>query len=392
MDGIRIEVTGNIARVTQKPAKITTGTVGLPIEFSFDSHWEGLSKTVVFRAGLNRVIKQIPGSEMTVPWELLEHPGAWLSVGVYGENKDGTKVIPTIWANVGSIYRGVEVEGDEAAEAPSPTVWSQLSNQIQDLEEKTDGIEAAISEWTGTYELDLRECVKMQPDGESGVEQRYDVTDNVDAEALLEAVNAGRSVRVRCILDMGFLGWKQECAVLMTEESGSAGDGSGKRVLSSIGLDMLYATDDMFDYHYFRLYVGTDADGKAYASFSFTPSSLNQTLNRMVRSVNGQKPDLSGNVEISVGEGSVKSVNGNEPDESGNVVVETASVDEVLAAIPTVSSVAVTENADGSVTMVNTLSDGSTETIVVTADAEGNPNGLTVNGTAIPLSWTEVTA
>lgn len=58
----------------------------------------------------------------------------------------------------------------------------------------------------------------------------------------------------------------------------------------------------------------------------------------------------------------------------------------------TVTAVAVTENADGSVTMVNTLSDGSTETIVVTADAEGNPNGLTVNGTAIPLTWTEVTA
>ena len=57
----------------------------------------------------------------------------------------------------------------------------------------------------------------------------------------------------------------------------------------------------------------------------------------------------------------------------------------------TVTAVSVTENADGSVTMVNTLSDGSTETIVVTADAAGNPNGLTVNGTAIPLTWTEVT-
>ena len=58
----------------------------------------------------------------------------------------------------------------------------------------------------------------------------------------------------------------------------------------------------------------------------------------------------------------------------------------------TVTAVSVTENADGSVTMVNTLSDGSVETIVITADAEGNPNGLTVNGTVIPVTWTEVTA
>jgi hypothetical protein len=58
----------------------------------------------------------------------------------------------------------------------------------------------------------------------------------------------------------------------------------------------------------------------------------------------------------------------------------------------TVTDVSVTENADGSVTMVNTLSDGSAETIVVTADENGNPNGLTVNGTAIPVTWNEVLA
>ncbi len=68
------------------------------------------------------------------------------------------------------------------------------------------------------------------------------------------------------------------------------------------------------------------------------------------------------------------------------------AVDDVLAAIPTVTDVTVTENADGSVTMVNTLSDGSTETIVVTADADGNPNSMTVNGAVIPVTWNEVSA
>ena len=55
----------------------------------------------------------------------------------------------------------------------------------------------------------------------------------------------------------------------------------------------------------------------------------------------------------------------------------------------TVSSISITESVDGSVTMVNTLSDGSTETIVIPADTEGNPSGLTYNGVAIPLTYTK---
>ena len=59
---------------------------------------------------------------------------------------------------------------------------------------------------------------------------------------------------------------------------------------------------------------------------------------------------------------------------------------------PTIASIAVTESADGSVTMVNTLVGGGTETLVISADANGNPNKLTYNGTEIPITWTEATA
>jgi hypothetical protein len=51
-----------------------------------------------------------------------------------------------------------------------------------------------------------------------------------------------------------------------------------------------------------------------------------------------------------------------------------------------VIAISVTEAADGSVTMVNTLEEG-TETIVIGADANGNPNKLSVNGKEIPISW-----
>ena len=51
-----------------------------------------------------------------------------------------------------------------------------------------------------------------------------------------------------------------------------------------------------------------------------------------------------------------------------------------------VNAIAVTEAADGTVTMVNTLDNG-TETIILTPDGEGNPSRLSYNGKEIPISW-----
>jgi hypothetical protein len=51
-----------------------------------------------------------------------------------------------------------------------------------------------------------------------------------------------------------------------------------------------------------------------------------------------------------------------------------------------IEAISITEAADGVVTMVNTLDEG-TETIVVSADANGNPNKLTYNGKEIPIEW-----
>lgn len=56
------------------------------------------------------------------------------------------------------------------------------------------------------------------------------------------------------------------------------------------------------------------------------------------------------------------------------------------------TAIAITEAADGSVTIVDTLEGGVTETIVIGADESGNPSSLTYNGVEIPLSWTEASA
>ena len=51
-----------------------------------------------------------------------------------------------------------------------------------------------------------------------------------------------------------------------------------------------------------------------------------------------------------------------------------------------ITSVQITEAADGTLTMVNTLADG-VETIAIMPDAEGNPSKLSYNGKEIPISW-----
>ena len=132
MEHIRIEVVGNTARAAERPGRITSGTVGLPVYFSFDSQWDGLKKTAVFRAG--RVCRTVDslGTETAVPWEVLERPNVWLSIGVYGVNEDGSVAIPTIWTNVRVIQAGASPEGDPGTE-PTLPVWQKLLNTVGNL-------------------------------------------------------------------------------------------------------------------------------------------------------------------------------------------------------------------------------------------------------------------
>ena len=106
MDSIKIEVVGNIARVTEKPKRITSGTIGLPVEFDCDSQWDGLTKTAVFRAGNElRKVENI-GDSTIVPWEVLRVAGPMLSIGLYGVSKGDIEAIPTVWANISAIRMG----------------------------------------------------------------------------------------------------------------------------------------------------------------------------------------------------------------------------------------------------------------------------------------------
>ena len=132
MKSIKIKVSNNIAQVTEKPKRIVAGTVGLPVEFTFDSVWDGLIKTAVFSCEEQKFSVHGIDSTTTVPWEVLQRPGLRLMIGVYGESEDGTEAIPTVWANVDVIRDGANHIPRPSKPGSAP-VWQKLKNQIDAL-------------------------------------------------------------------------------------------------------------------------------------------------------------------------------------------------------------------------------------------------------------------
>lgn len=124
MKAIKIAVTGSDACVTEKPV-ITSGMVGLPVEFTFDEVWNGLGKSAVFRAGSRSYPVSCLQSSAIVPWEVLEKPGVGLYVGVIGADEKGIVKIPTVWTLVDTIAPGVRLP-DTVAEDPTPSVYDQI--------------------------------------------------------------------------------------------------------------------------------------------------------------------------------------------------------------------------------------------------------------------------
>lgn len=159
MEKIKLRVSGNQIEVTEHPAAITAGTVGLTAEFTFDSQWDTLSKTAVFKAGDKVVATALAGDDHTVPWEVLTQPNLWLHIGVYGANADGTAVIPTLWAKVSVIHTGADPEGDPALEPTAP-VWQEVLARVEGV--TAEGVGAATREEMDTVQghlLSLQDAV-----------------------------------------------------------------------------------------------------------------------------------------------------------------------------------------------------------------------------------------
>jgi hypothetical protein len=107
VDDMKISVKTNGTSVTATvDGVITSGMVGLPVEIEYGDGWERLNKFVSFRVDEFQRTRENVSSATTVPWEILRRHGKILYVGVEGRTSDGTVVMPTVWASVGTIKRG----------------------------------------------------------------------------------------------------------------------------------------------------------------------------------------------------------------------------------------------------------------------------------------------
>lgn len=108
--------------------KLTSGSIGVTINFVFSPEWDDLLKTAVFEAGdvKNDVI--LTSKSCEIPPEVLAIPGKQLLVGVFGELADKTLVIPTIYAEAGTIKPGASPSGMTSA-PPSPS-WPEQVQAI----------------------------------------------------------------------------------------------------------------------------------------------------------------------------------------------------------------------------------------------------------------------
>lgn len=132
MEKIKLQVWGSQIQAVERPAVITAGTVGLEAEFTFDSQWDGLAKTAVFRAGDQMIATALEQDTHQIPWEVLEKPNLWLCIGVFGANAEGTVVIPTVWAQVAVVHTGVDPEGDPAMD-PTVPAWQEALTRLDSI-------------------------------------------------------------------------------------------------------------------------------------------------------------------------------------------------------------------------------------------------------------------
>ena len=101
MTTIRLFCQGATARARVDGA-ITAGAVGIPVEITCDSAWDGLLRTIVFMTPVSRSAVSGVEDSAVVPGGVLV-PGQHLYIAMEGRDDDGDPVIPTNWADCGVI-------------------------------------------------------------------------------------------------------------------------------------------------------------------------------------------------------------------------------------------------------------------------------------------------
>lgn len=115
----------NLNHITiQTNELLTSGSVNVnEVKFSFSADWNDLSKTAIFKTTKKTKSIILTTDSCIIPWEVLADAGEALWVGVYG-TQGKTMAIPTIWAKLGRVLDGAELDASDRE--PTPDVYAQI--------------------------------------------------------------------------------------------------------------------------------------------------------------------------------------------------------------------------------------------------------------------------
>ena len=127
------------ARMT---TRLTTDSVGLVAKLCLSEDFDGLAVTVCFRAGdVSADVPILDGTEITVPSQCFAAEGEVLYAGVYASNADGTIVIPTVWAQCGTIRKGTLPSGVDP-QGPEPDWTARVLQAAADAVATANSVRA----------------------------------------------------------------------------------------------------------------------------------------------------------------------------------------------------------------------------------------------------------
>lgn len=137
--------------------KLTTGSVGIPVEFSFSDDWTvAPARIAVFRGSGVSVDVALLEDSCTVPPEVLTQPGSTLTIGVYGTDGAGTVVIPTVYAEAGQIRRGAEPSGVDPTPQTQPLIDQLLAaaQAARDAADEAERLAQSVKDAADAGEFD----------------------------------------------------------------------------------------------------------------------------------------------------------------------------------------------------------------------------------------------
>lgn len=190
--------------VVRRQEILTVGRVGAPVEFVFDESWNGLTKTAVFRQG--KVVRDVVGigDVETIPPEVLQVAGMPVEIGVYGTNKDGTIVIPTVWVKTNPVQPGADPSGDESTNPELP-VWAQMQAEIEALEKNGEDLAADVVSLKENGEQMQEEIDDANALAEDAKETADDVSRFVRANMVIGEAS-GESIELENAADQPLVG------------------------------------------------------------------------------------------------------------------------------------------------------------------------------------------